>query len=365
MESARAVFNTIRGFALLVLGFLILNCSAGTGNALAADKSGTTGDYVMNKRIDIHHHIFPPEYLKALAGSGINGAYGIKFPQWTVESSLHMMESNGIEAAMISFSPPAANAGDPRTGRTIARICNDAAAKLIKQYPKKFGAFATVPPLQDVEGVLNEIEYTLGPLQFDGVSLLSSYDGKYLGDDIFEEVFRELNRRKAVVYVHPADSTGNPLKGSSAIVEAPFETTRAILNLISSGTFESFPDITFIFSHAGGAMPFLAERVSGMLQFWPGATQRAPKGAMHYLRHICYDIALSGYPQILSTLDWLTDESKIMFGSDYPYVSPVRLQETISGIAEYKGFDAKARRAIERENALRLFPHLASRLKQK
>jgi predicted TIM-barrel fold metal-dependent hydrolase len=310
-------------------------------------------------RIDVHHHIIPPEYVKALAAVGVIDALGVRFPEWSVEKVIEMMDRNGIQTAVTSISSPAANAGDTKFARDLARTCNEFAAKLISDHPQRFGAFATLPGLLDVEGVLSEIEYALNTLKLDGIELLTNYKGKYLGDSSFEEIYQDLNRRKAVVHVHPGDQPGkNLFPCTNSLLEAPFETTRTITNLIYNGTLERYPNISFIFSHGGGTIPYLATRVGEGAHFWQGAAKNAPKGFYYYLKRLYYDTAVAGSSYALPSLHALVDNAHILFGTDYPFPPATLIAATVDGIASFDGFDAEGRRAIEEKNALALFPRL-------
>jgi 6-methylsalicylate decarboxylase len=311
-------------------------------------------------RVDVHHHIILPDYVDALSEVGISSALGVNLPPWSVESTLEMMDRNGIQVAMTSISSPGVYFGDASFAYRLARRCNEKAALLVADHPGRFGAYATLP-LPDTDAALAEIEYSLDTLRLDGIVMLTNYEGKYLGDPAFDEVFSELNHRKAVVYVHPTDPPGkNPLGDHvpSFLMEVTFDTTRAIANLIFSGTLERFPDIAFIFAHAGGTAPFLAWRISLGMFTWPGALERAPRDTFHYLKRLYYDTGLSASPFALRCLQELVDPSHVLFGSDYPFAPEILTGETIKGIAAYDGFDVETRRAVERDNALRLFPRL-------
>lgn len=309
-------------------------------------------------RIDVHHHIIPPEYVDALSGIGVSSSLGVHLPPWSAESTLEMMDRNAIQVAMTSISSPGVYFGDASFAVRLATLCNEKAARLMADHPGRFGAFATLP-LPGVDAALQEIEYALDTLRLDGIAMLTNYAGRYLGDPAFEEVFAELDRRKAVVYVHPTDPPGgNPLGNQvpGFLLEVTFDTTRAIANLIFSGTLERFPDIAFIFAHAGGTAPFLAWRMALGMFAWPGALERAPKETFQYLRGLYYDTGLSASPFALRCLQELVEPSQILFGSDYPFAPEILTGETIKGIAAYDGFDMETRRAVEHSNALRLFP---------
>jgi predicted TIM-barrel fold metal-dependent hydrolase len=161
----------------------------------------------MNK-IDVHHHIFPKEYVNALKEAGVDKTFGHKFPKWTVDTSFKRMKENGIKIAMLSISTPGVYFKDNEFpegfSENLARLTNEIIADAKNKYPESFGGFATIPMLNE-QAALEELNYALDVLHLNGVCLLTNYQGKYLGDDSFEPFFKELNRRKAVVYINPTD----------------------------------------------------------------------------------------------------------------------------------------------------------------
>ncbi|MDJ0852259.1 MAG: amidohydrolase family protein [Myxococcota bacterium] len=315
-------------------------------------------------RIDVHHHILPPEYVASLAGIGVRGAGGVEFPSWSPEAALAMLDQCGIQAAVTSISSPGVHFGDASFARDLARRCNEASARLVQDHPARFGAFATVP-LPDVKGALLEVEHALDTLELDGIVLLASQsDGRYLGDPRFDDLIAELDRRQAVVFVHPTipkSSEAIPIDVPGFAAEFTFDTSRAILNLIWSGTAERFPNVRWIFSHAGGTAPFLAWRWS-LLNLHPTMQENAPLGALHYLGRFFYDTALAANPHALRCLTELVEPARILFGSDYPFAPAPIGKLTAEGLEQYDGFDGSARAAIERDNALALLPGLRARI---
>jgi predicted TIM-barrel fold metal-dependent hydrolase len=313
------------------------------------------------QRIDVHHHIVPPEYVKAAAEHGITESGGFALPAWSEETTLSFMDRHGIATAITSISAPGVHFGNRAAARRLARCCNEISARLVGDHPQRFGAFASLA-LPDVDESLEEMEYALDTLHLDGVILFSSVGERYLGDPAFDAVFDELNRRKAVVFIHPTvppSSRGLQLMGPAALIEFPFDTTRAVFNLIYSGTLERCPDIRFILSHAGGTVPFLAWRMTGGALF-PALREKAPQGAMAYLKRLYYDTAISGSPNALASLRELVDPSHILYGSDFPYLPEPLIAESNRGLESYRGFDPAAQAAINRGNALALFPRLRS-----
>jgi predicted TIM-barrel fold metal-dependent hydrolase len=310
-------------------------------------------------RIDVHNHILPPEYVSAMARHGIHDGGDVAFPRWSAEEHLAVMDRCGIAAAVTSLSAPGVYFGDAAAARSLARQVNEIQARMVSDHPKRFGGFATLP-VPDMDGALDELAYALDVLKLDGVVMLTSLGDVYLGDPSLEPLFAELNRRKAVVFVHPNTPASNAkltLTLPAALVEFVFDTTRAVANLIFSGTLERHPDVKIILSHAGGTVPYLAGRLSAT-EVVPGLRERAPKGAVAYLKNLYYDTALSAFPTALGSLRELVDPSHILFGSDYPFAPESVIEATERGIEGYTPIDAAQRNIIEREAALALFPRL-------
>ncbi len=298
-------------------------------------------------RIDVHHHILPEAYISSLASINIKESARVAFPNWTVESSLAFMDRNDIAAAILSVSAPGVYFGDPEFARKLARRCNEFSANLIKDYPRRFGAFAVLP-LPDLQASLLELEYALDTIKLDGVGLLSNYNGQYLGDPAFNDLLADLNSRKAVVFVHPNTLPDDMLpktKVSPAIMEFVFNTTRTIANLIYSRSLRRYPDIRFIFPHAGGTVPYLTWRIS-----------MGERSAIKQLKNLYYDIALSSTRYALRSLQELAEPSHILFGSDYPFFPEPLLTQMYQELEGYDGFDKQTRVNVEQKNALALFP---------
>src|SRR5262249_40901045 len=236
--------------------------------------------------------------------------------------------------------------------------------RLVSDHPTRFGGFATLP-LPDGQGALREPENALDTLRLaGGVLLASQHERRVLGDPAFSALFRGLGRPHAVVFVPPTIPQSRetlPIDVPGFAAEFTFDTSRAILNLIWSGTAERCRNVRLIFSHAGGTAPFLAWRWS-LLDFLPGTLERAPHGVMHYLKSFFYDVALSAHPHALRSLCELVPPTQILFGTDFPFAPEPVTRLTIDGVTRYGGFDEAARGAIERDNVLSLLGRLRDRV---
>ena len=314
------------------------------------------------RRIDVHHHILPPNFVSALNSLSIPWTGGPEVPSWSLQQAHDMMGAMGIDAAVASPSPGVYWGGDTGFAVKLARETNEFVADVVRDDPEHFGGFATVP-LPDVDASLEELEYAYDTLGLDGVVLYTSQGDRYLGDRSYDPFFEELDRRKAIVFIHPttippgADATG--LTIPFGVAEFTFDTTRAVMNMLYSGTLERYPSIRYIVSHAGGTIPYLAWRIAGA-SYLPELRDRAPKtDGLALLQKLYYDTALSTSEFVFGALKEFVPMSQVLFGSDFPYIGPAVLQAERYGLENSKVLDDAARAAIDRGNALTLFPRFA------
>jgi predicted TIM-barrel fold metal-dependent hydrolase len=328
-----------------------------TANGLMAQKL-PGGDAKAN-RVDVHHHILPPPYMLRARDRvlEISDRDHSALLNWTPARAVEEMDRCGISTAITSLSLPGVWFGGTEAARSLARTCNEYAAQMVRDYVGRFGLFAAVP-LPDTESSLREVAYALDVLKADGIGLVSSYEDKWPGDPAFAPVFEELNRRKAVVFIHPTSPSccGHLMPGIAAsTVEFLFDTSRAIISLLVNGAFSRFPDIRFIFCHAGGTMPVLAARTNSFVERHKDITERVPKGAAYELRRLYYDVANSINPSSMAALMNLVPTSQLLFGSDFPYVP---CSVTANGLDHF-GLSPGDLQTVNRENAMRLFPRLS------
>jgi len=299
--------------------------------------------------IDVHHHHQPPELGVGAGGRGGRGP-------WTPEKSFEQMEKFGIASAVLSMT----QMGDMlysgnETGRRNVRIGNDYGAKLVQQYPKKFGLFGGVP-LPDIDGVMKEIEYCYDTLKVDGIGIYSNDNkGRWPGDKYFEPMWQELNRRNAIVYMHPLAPTccRNLDYGPAAsMVEFDFDVTRAVASIVVNGVMFRYPNIRFITVHSGGTVPMLAGRMKDRV---PNAAEKyLPNGLYAELRKWYYDIAHAAFPWPMAAMMKFMPHDHIFFGTDY---SAEPIESTVNEIPNL-GLTDEFMQNMGRRNAEKLFPKL-------
>lgn len=310
-------------------------------------------------RIDVHHHLIPPAFVQAMERRGIHQVAGAPLPGWTPARSLAVMDATGIGTALLSLSAPGVHFGDEQEARSLARACNEYAAGVGRDHPQRFGFFGVLP-MPFTAHACEEAAYALDVLKADGIVLLGSTDGRFLGDPCFDELMAELDRRGATVFVHPnihATSEALGLDMPGFLVEFLCDTTRAALNLILSGAAEKYPRIRWILAHAGGFLPYVAWRVS-LANAMPQYGDRAPQGVLHYIRRFWYDTALSPSPYSMAALRELVEPSHILFGSDFPFAPAPITMVSVQTLEKSPIWGEDVKRQIDRGNALALFPRL-------
>jgi 6-methylsalicylate decarboxylase len=308
------------------------------------------------RAVDVHHHFAPPSWVTAVRGRPLLQPANTT---WTPEKSIEDLDRAGAAAAVVSITNPGLWFGDAAATRMLARACNEYGARLVQDHPTRFGLFAAMP-LPDVDATLAEIAYAYDVLKVDGIGLMTSYGDVWLGNPAFRPVMEELNRRRAIVHVHPtAANCCRNLDYAPGIAPGSMEygtdTTRAIVGVAFSGDAARFPNIHFIWSHGGGTVPFLAGRIDGASN---GARDRLPNGFMSELRRFFYDTAGAANKGAIASLLQLVPASQILFGTDFPPGgSNADILRTLAGLGFFNAADL---RAIERDNVVGLLPRLRS-----
>ncbi len=317
--------------------------------------------------IDVHHHARPAAFFEALAQTGRTSMAGRPFPPgWTEAGALAMMDENDIAMALLSAPDADLLYRDRAVALRLSRLLNDLFGSCMQRRPDRFGAFASLP-MPHLDASLDEVAHALDVVGLDGVMLSTSYDGTYLGDASLDPLLAELDRRGALAFVHPVSPMGRELlklENSPALLEYAFDTTRCIVNLIRRDVPTRYPGIRFIFSHAGGAAPYLAERLAMLRSFLqPDQTQDVPENRdamLRLLRSFSYDTALSASTPVLELLRDTVGLDRVLFGTDYPQapenVIPA-CADAVRGAASLAGgtdfTSANARRLLPRLEAHR------------
>jgi predicted TIM-barrel fold metal-dependent hydrolase len=307
-------------------------------------------------RIDVHHHILPPRYASWLRALGVDAAGGRALPAWSVEETLALMEAQQIARALVSVSAPGVHP-DPRkrddaAGRAMAREVNEFAARLAGDHPERFGFFAMLP-LPDADGALAEAVYAFDTLGAAGVVLLASTHGEYLGAPEHAALFAELERRRAVVFVHPNVPLGPGVPGIPPFAaDFLLDTTRAAYRLVQSGVVQRFPSLKIILSHAGGFVPYASHRLAIALA---AEGKRALPELLEDFRSFYFDTAISGTPAALPSLLAFAKPGHVLFGSDWPFLPAPAIAHFNALLDGYAALDAAGHAAIDRHNASALF----------
>lgn len=306
-------------------------------------------------RIDTHHHAIPADYRKALQKAGIDEAGGRALPEWSPEASLETMDALDVSTALLSVSTPGVGfLSGAADAAALARDTNDYLAGVVAAHPGRFGLFATVP-LPHVEAAVAESVRALDTLKADGVVLLANNAGVYLGEDGQDDLFAALDARGAVVFVHPADLPGPTVPGVLPFAaDFLLDTTRAAYLLVRNGIRRKYPNIKFILSHAGGFVPYASHRMAVSIT---GDIGTSPADNLDDFRGFYFDTALSSSPAALPTLLAFAEPGHITFGSDWPFAPLAASQYFAAGLENFR-LDPGNRTAIDRTNALALFPRL-------
>ncbi|WCE06237.1 amidohydrolase family protein [Pseudoxanthomonas sp. JBR18] len=357
----RKVFAGLAGVALAGV------IPAGVAQS-GSTKSGTTGASgeppASIGRIDVHAHYLPAEYRRQAAAAGHSKPDGMPgLPDWNVGRALAAMDKFGIASALLSISSPGVHFGDDAAARKLARLVNEEGAQAVHDHPKRFGLFASLP-LPDIDGSLAELDYAMDVLHADGIVMESNHKGIYPGDPRLDPVFDALNRRKAVLFLHPtspdcACCTNGGLDYPRPMMEFMFETSRAVTNLILKGTLERYPDIRLIVPHAGAMMPVLIDRIVGLSPALGLPKPLDPEHVMSLMRRMHYDLAGYPVPRLLGALLQIADPDRLHYGSDWPFTPDPVVQRCSRQLDETPLLAGELRSKVLRDNAAALFPRLA------
>lgn len=284
--------------------------------------------------IDVHAHFLTDGYRAAAVAAGHRAPDGMpEWPQWTEEAHLELMDRHRIDRAVLSISSPGVHFGEDRAARDLAREVNTEAAAIAARHPDRFGFFGALP-LPDVAGAIAEARFALDECGAAGVAVLSNSGGRYLGDAGFDPLWAELDRRAAVVFVHP---TSPPAAAEVALgqprpmIEFLFDSARTVVHLVLAGVIERFPAIRFVVTHCGGVLPLLADRVQ-LFRLALDGPDAAATGVVDQLRSLWFDLAGTPLPRQLPALTSVVGEDRIVYGSDHCWTPPLGVAFQVAAI---------------------------------
>ncbi|WP_328504639.1 amidohydrolase [Streptomyces sp. NBC_00457] len=313
--------------------------------------------------IDVHAHLLPDFYVQQTTAAGHAHPDGMGgWPTWSVRTHLDLMDRNDIKTAMLSMSSPGVHFGDDKAARLLARHVNEYTAELTRDHSGRFGNFVSLP-LPDVDGSLEEIAFAFDELDADGVALLTHTHGVYLGDRRLGPIFAELDRRRAVVFLHPTSPVcweQSALGRPRPMVEYIFDTARTVTDLVMAGVLTRHPNMRVIVPHCGGAVPVLADRINEFMRLFLPSEQAPSLDAVQQLRGLYYDMAGTAFPRQIPALLELVDPDRVLFGSDYCWTPPPLADAHIAAIdATESPVEGTTWRSLTTANAQRLFPGTA------
>jgi predicted TIM-barrel fold metal-dependent hydrolase len=314
----------------------------------------------MSLTVDLHHHVIPDFFWEASNEDG-NAAGGINPPPWSLDGAIAYLDEARIDLAVASISTPGVHLGDDAAARRLARQVNEYLAEIKRDRPDRFGGFAILP-LPDIDGSLEALEYALDVLELDGVSMMTNAGDSYLGDARFDPIFAELQRRGAVVFVHPTaspDPIAHTLGLPDTLLDYPVDTSRAIAKLHYSNTLARTPDVKYVFVHAGGTIPFLASRfaIVDAMDVIPGAQERGAFADV--LPRLYWDTASAFSDPVLHMLASVTGLANVVFGTDYPYPDNAISIGGLHQLQNTPELHGGERAGVLGESAARLIPRLA------
>ncbi|WP_254923911.1 MULTISPECIES: amidohydrolase family protein [unclassified Rhodococcus (in: high G+C Gram-positive bacteria)] len=280
--------------------------------------------------VDVHSHMVPDFYLREALASGIVLPDGMpKWPSWSVDEHLQMMDGCGIDSAILSVSSPGVHFGDDGKAAELARRVNDFGAGVVANRPR-LGFFASLPLPNVVDSTVEAIR-ALDQLRADGVTVMSNAGGMYLGNAALTPLLVALDARSAVVLVHPtsppnsgAVSLGRP----APMIEFLFDTAQTVVDLLLLGVVDRFSNIRWVFTHGGGVLPLLADRVDFFRTQVGLGTPTTPD----VLQRLWFDLAGTPVPRQLPALLSTVGPDRLVYGSDYCFTPIAAVQDQLQSL---------------------------------
>jgi predicted TIM-barrel fold metal-dependent hydrolase len=297
--------------------------------------------------IDIFTHMLSPNYMKALrklAGNGKVASTRVENLRHTnpvlldVDLRLKMMDEFPDTVQILTLIGPLIEAiAKTKDAADLAKIANDEMAEWVAKYPDRFVAAAALP-MNDMDAALNEVDRAINDLKLRGVQIFTSINDKPLDSPEFLPLFQKMAQYDLPIWIHPLKEITEPdypgeqgsRYGLAAIIGWPHATSMAIMRLAASGVLEKYPKLKFITHHDGGTVPYLA----GRIQYSPFKYENLTKPITESLRLFYNDTAVQGNVSNLMCAYAFCGAGHMLFGTDFPMVTPDLVKETIRSINE-------------------------------
>lgn len=305
--------------------------------------------------IDVHSHIITPEFVSALDKEGRLLDEGFPLPKYDMTEHLKWMDEAGVQTSVLTLAAPQPSSAE------VVRQTNEAAAHIKREHPGRF-LFCAALPLPDVSKAIDEAKYALDVLKADGIKLATNVGGQYLGAPELDTLFSFLNERKAVVILHPhrPEPVNRQVMQQTplAMQEYLSETTRAVSNMISRNVLARYNHIKVVVPHCGAYLPLAIPRMKSLT---PVMQANKMVGEIDYeanLRALYYDLAGAHSPEVIRMMLTITTPAHLLYGSDYPYVAPQVLTQSLARMKQYLSTEsdlAPFREMILYQNANQIF----------
>ncbi|MBE1495405.1 putative TIM-barrel fold metal-dependent hydrolase [Amycolatopsis lexingtonensis] len=313
----------------------------------------------MSGLVDVHAHFLTPEYVEAAIAAGHARPDGMPgWPNWDASTHLELMDRWGVAVSLLSISSPGVHFGDDAAARKLARHVNDTGAAVRRAHPDRFGHFASLP-LPDVDGALAELAYAVDELGSDGVTIETNAAGRYLGDPAFGPLWTELERRRTPVFVHPTSpphAEGISLGRPRPMLEFLYDTGRAVSDLVFAGVPARHPGIPWIFTHGGGVLPLLAERLELFRTAFAG--ESGGPTVPGQIGELWFDIAGTPFPHQVPAFERAFGTERLLYGSDFCWTPPAAVAAQLASIDAAPQPAGTTWRELTTRNCSRLFPRL-------
>ena len=287
--------------------------------------------------IDVHTHIIIPEYMEILKAHGAELEETFPLPEWNADRHIAFMDSAGIRTAVLTMPAPQPYYEDAKESAECIRKVNEASAEIKQKYPERF-KFCAALPLPDVDAAIREAIYAIDTLKADGVKLATNSRGQYLGDEELDPLMEVLNKRHAVIIIHPHRPTPYPegiiATTPLAMYEYPAETTRAVVNMLTRNVLLRYPNLKVIVPHCGSFLPLALPRMKAILPAMINKGYMQPIDWESNLSHLYFDLAGNPTIEILRSLLTITTPDHILYGSDYPYLPDAVLKANLQKLKQ-------------------------------